>query len=95
MKRSRFLLIAVATVAVLAETPAIAASGGSSGGGGSQSGSGMNFDPAKRYAQGVEFLKAENYKQAEKAFEDVLNLAAKDANTNYMMALAQVGLSLG
>jgi tetratricopeptide (TPR) repeat protein len=91
MKRSQLLLIAAATAAMLAQTPAIAASGGSSGGGGGPSGSGSNVDPAKRYAQGVEFLKASNFKQAERAFDDVLDVAGKDANANYMMALAQVG----
>jgi len=48
-------------------------------------------DPAKRYSQGLEYLKAQNYKQAEKAFDDVLDVAGKDANANFMMALAQVG----
>jgi len=54
-------------------------------------GSGSRVDPAKRYAQGIEFLKAANYKQAEKAFDDVLEVVAKDPNSNFMMALAQVG----
>jgi len=92
MKSSRLLLLAAATVALLAQTPALAAGGGGSGGGGgggpTASGSG---DPAKRYSQGLEYLKAQNYKQAEKAFDDVLDVAGKDANANFMMALAQVG----
>jgi tetratricopeptide (TPR) repeat protein len=92
MKRSHLLLIAAATAAILVQTPAIAANGGGSGGGGGPSGSGgSNVDPAKRYAQGVEFLKASNFKQAERAFDDVLDVAGKDANANYMMALSQVG----
>jgi len=92
MKSSRLLLLAAATVALLAQTPALAAGGGGWGGGGgggpTASGSG---DPAKRYSQGLEYLKAQNYKQAEKAFDDVLDVAGKDANANFMMALAQVG----
>ena len=83
----RTLLIAASIVAIA--TPVIAESGGSSGGGGAPSASG--FDPAKRYAAGVDYLDKKNYKQAERAFEDVLDVAARDANTNYMMALAQVG----
>jgi len=89
MKRGHLLLVAV-SVAALVATPALAANGGGSGGAGSPS-AGSNIDPAKRYAQGVDLLKAGNYKQAEKAFDDVLDVAAKDANTNYMMALAQIG----
>lgn len=92
MKSSRLLLIAAA-IAMLAQTPALAAAGGGSGGGssGGPSMSGSGSDPAKRYAQGVEFLKAQNYKQAERAFDDVLDVAKKDANTNFMMGLTQVG----
>jgi tetratricopeptide (TPR) repeat protein len=91
MKSSRVVLLAAATAALLAQTPALAAGGGGSGGGGSPTASGSGVDPAKRYAQGLEFLKAQNYKQAEKAFDDVLDVAGKDANANFMMALAQVG----
>ena len=92
MKSSR-LLLAAAALAALVATPAIAAGGGGSGGGssGGPSMSSSRVDPAKRYAQGVEFLKAQNYKQAEKAFDDVLDVAAKDPNTNFMMSLAQIG----
>lgn len=88
MKRA---LIIAAAVAALVAMPAVAANGGGSGGGGGPSASGSGVDPAKRYAQGVDLLKAGNYKQAEKAFDDVLDVAAKDANTNYMMSLAQIG----
>lgn len=89
MKRAHLLV--VAACAALIATPALAASGGGGGGGGSPSASGSNIDPAKRYAQGVDLLKAGNYKQAERAFDDVLDVAGKDPNANYMMALTQVG----
>lgn len=89
MKYGRALLLAASVIALLA-TPAQAANGGG-GGGPSASGSSSGLDPAKRYSQGVDYLKAGNYKQAEKAFDDVLDVAGKDANTNYMMALSQVG----
>lgn len=88
MKRGHVLLLTAC--AALIAAPALAANGGGSGGGGSPS-AGSNIDPAKRYAQGVDLLKAGNYKQAEKAFDDVLDVATKDANVNYMMALSQVG----
>ena len=90
MKIRDLMLIAVAAAALVA-TPALAAGGGGGGGGGGPSASGSRVDPVKRYSQGVELLKAGNYKQAEKAFDDVLDVAAKDANTNYMMALTQIG----
>ena len=90
MKIHALLLIA-ASAAALVATPALAAGGGGGGGGGGPSMSSSRVDPVKRYQQGVELLKAGNYKQAEKAFDDVLDVAAKDANTNYMMGLAQIG----
>jgi tetratricopeptide (TPR) repeat protein len=91
MKIRDLMLIAVAAAALVA-APALAAGGGGGGGGGGPSASsGSRVDPVKRYAQGAELLKAGNYKQAEKAFDDVLDVAAKDANTNYMMGLTQIG----
>lgn len=89
MKRVH-LLVAAACAALLV-TPALAADGGGGGAGGAPSASGGG-NPAKRYAQGVDLLKAGNYKQAEKAFDDVLKATdGKDANINYMMALSQLG----
>ena len=85
----RSLLVAASILAIAA--PALAANGGGSGGGGAPSASGSGADPAKRYAEGVEHLKAGSFKQAERAFDDVLDVAGRDANTNYMMALAHVG----
>jgi len=92
MRLAHTLLIAASVIA-LAATPALASSGGGGGGGGGPSvgGGGSNFDPAKRYAEGVAFLKAGDFKKAEKAFDNVLDVAAKDANTNYMMSLTQIG----
>jgi len=91
MEFGRKLLLAAAVITLVA-TPALAATGGSGGGGGAPSASGgPSIDPAKRYAEGVDFLKAANYKQAEKAFDQVLDVAQRDPNTNYMMSLAQIG----
>ncbi|MEQ1784729.1 MAG: tetratricopeptide repeat protein, partial [Hyphomonadaceae bacterium] len=55
------------------------------------SASGSRVDPAKRYTQGMELLKAGNFKQAEKAFDDVLDAAPKDPSSNFMMSLTQIG----
>ncbi len=89
--KTRALMLIAAAVAALVATPALAAGGGGGGGGGAPSASGSGVDPAKRYAQGVEQLKASNFKQAEKAFGDVLRAAPKDPSSNFMMSLAQIG----
>jgi tetratricopeptide (TPR) repeat protein len=90
MSVGRRLLLA-ATIMTLVAAPALAANGGGGGGGGGPSISGAGTDPAKRYAEGVEYMKAADYKKAEKAFDAVLDVASRDPNTNYMMALAQIG----
>ena len=89
---ARKLLLA-ATVMSLAATPALADNGGGGGGGGAPSSapSGKNIDPAKRYTEGVALLQAKDYKKAEKAFDDVLDVVARDPNSNYMMSLALIG----
>jgi tetratricopeptide (TPR) repeat protein len=85
-------LLLAATVMTLVAAPALAANGGGGGGGGGPNISGSSgADLAKRYAEGVEYMKAADYKKAEKAFDAVLDAAGRDANTNYMMALAQIG----
>ena len=89
--KTRDLILIAAAVAALVATPALAAGGGGGGGGGAPSASSSGVDPAKRYAQGLEHLKASNFKQAEKAFGDVLRAAPKDPSTNFMMSLSQIG----
>ena len=89
--KTRELMLIAAAVAALVATPAGAAGGGGGGGGGAPSASGSRVDPAKRYTQGLELLKSGNFKQAEKAFDDVLGAAPKDPATNFMMSLAQIG----
>ena len=89
MTIGRTLLIAASILAIA--SPAIAANGGGSGGGSAPSASGSGVDPAKRYAEGVQYLQDKKFKQAERAFDSVLDVAARDPNTNYMMALAHIG----
>jgi tetratricopeptide (TPR) repeat protein len=92
MKLAHKLLVAVAAASLIA-TPARAANGGGGGGGGAPSSmpSGKQIDPAKRYAEGVQFLQAKDFKKAQKAFDDVLDVAAKDPNSNFMMSLSLIG----
>ena len=92
MTLGRTVLLAASILAIA--TPALAANGGGSGGGevpSTSQGRVGSFDPAKKYEEGKAFLAAKDYKKAEKAFDAVLDVAQRDANTNYMMALSQIG----
>lgn len=83
--------ISVGAMLLASAAPVIAETGGSGGGGSMPSASAPNFDPAKKYQEGVQLLNAKDYKKAEKAFDMVLDVAARDPNTNFMMAMAQLG----
>ena len=85
---------AIAALALAgASLPAWAMGGGGGGGGSAPSQTAPEFDPAVEYRSGVEALTAERWKEAEKAFRNVLSLAPRDANTNYLMALSKIGRS--
>ena len=88
MKRT--LIIALASLTLTAAPAAFA--GGSGGGGGSLNApSGPSYDPVEEYQKGVEALKSEDYKAAEKAFKRVAKVAPKDANTQYLLGMAHDG----
>ncbi|MEP7210656.1 MAG: tetratricopeptide repeat protein [Alphaproteobacteria bacterium] len=87
----RSVLLVTAAIALLSSTPAIAASGGGGGGGAAPSVSGPTIDPVKRYQDGVTALQASKWTEAQQAFGDVLRVADRDPNSNYMMGLAYVG----
>lgn len=85
---------AIAALALAgASLPAWAMGGGGGGGGSAPSQTAPEFDPAVEYRSGVEALTAERWKDAEKAFRNVLSVAPRDANTNYLMALSKIGRS--
>lgn len=50
-------------------------------------------DPTVRYMTGVELLQQKDFQHAALAFRDVLELDQRNANANYMMAIAQIGLN--
>jgi tetratricopeptide (TPR) repeat protein len=52
-----------------------------------------DYDPAAEYRKGIEALQAQRYQEARKAFERVLAIAPRDANTNYLAGLAAAGLN--
>jgi tetratricopeptide (TPR) repeat protein len=95
---NRFALVLVSTCA-LALVPAttLNAAGGGGGGGGMggsmPSNSAPSYDPAEEYRKGVEALKAKDFKTAKRAFDRVIAVAPKDANTQYLAGLARTGLN--
>jgi tetratricopeptide (TPR) repeat protein len=89
--RTSTILLAGACIAVLG-VPLAAAPGGGGGGASMPSGSVPQFDPAAEYRAGVEHLQANRFKEAKKAFDRVLEVAPRDANTNFLAGLAANGL---
>lgn len=82
--------VAFIALACLCAPAAIAAGGG--GGGGSSGGSMPSGpDPNKAYAEGVEALKAGDFKKAESKFKTVLGAVPKNADANYYMGMAKAG----
>ena len=84
-------LLLTAALAGLA-VPLAAATPGGGGNSGGPSASMPDFDPAVEYRQGIEALQAERWRDARKAFDKVLTVAPRDANTNYLAGLAYAGL---
>jgi tetratricopeptide (TPR) repeat protein len=89
--RTSQLLIVGSCLAAVA-VPLAAAPGGGGGGASMPSGSAPQFDAAAEYRAGVEHLQANRFKEAKKAFDHVLEVAPRDANTNYLAGLAANGL---
>ncbi len=87
--------IALASLTLVA-APVLASGGGGGGGGGGMempSASAPTYDPAVEYRKGVEAFQANNYRDALRAFKNVLAVAPRDANTNYLAGMSAVGLS--
>lgn len=95
--RASFLLssaLALGLAASFVLLPTGARAAGSGGGGGSSaapSASAPSYDPAVEYRKGVEALKANDFKAAERAFQRVVDVAAKDANSRYLLGVAKAG----
>jgi len=87
---SQLLIIGTCLAAVA--VPLAAAPGGGGGGASMPSASAPQFDAAAEYRAGVEHLQANRFKEAKKAFDRVLEVAPRDANTNYLAGLAANGL---
>lgn len=96
MRAFQFMTSALATGLALGlfAAPMLAHAAGSGGGGGgsaSPSVSTPSYDPAVEYRKGVDALKANDFKVAEKAFQRVVDAAPKDANSRYLLGLAKAG----
>jgi tetratricopeptide (TPR) repeat protein len=65
--------------------------GGGGGMGGAPSAEIPAIDPVQRYRDGMAALDAKNYRDAQRAFRDVLTVQAKDPNANYMLGAAFIG----
>jgi tetratricopeptide (TPR) repeat protein len=51
------------------------------------------FDAAAEYRSGIEALQASRFADAKRSFAHVLEVAPRDANTNYLAGLADAGLN--
>ncbi len=96
---TRHSICFVSTVAVfnawalMATGPALAAgSGGGGGGYSAPSESAPKYDPAVEYRKGIVALQAKDFKAAKTAFDRVLSVAPRDANSNLMAGMARAGL---
>lgn len=79
--------------ALIVAGPALAAGGGGGGGGYSApSDSAPKYDPAVEYRKGIAALQAKDFKAAKTAFDRVLLVAPRDANSNLMAGMARAGL---
>ncbi len=91
---SRPLLCLYGFLALGLSAPAFAMGGGGGGSGGSApSESAPRYDPAEEYRNGVAALQAKNFKAAKTAFDRVISMAPKDANSQYLGGLAREGLN--
>src|SRR3954466_917797 len=94
MRGYRIVELGLIASALAVAAPALGDAGGGGGGGMSApSSSAPAYDPAAEYRKGIEALKASNFKDALKAFKNVLAVAPKDANTNYLAGLSAIGLN--
>ena len=86
------LLAAVAALSIaLPVSPLLAAGGGGGGGGGSPGASAPMYDPAAEYQKGVEALKGEKWKEAQRAFGHVTDAAPKLPEGWFLLGYSRAG----
>jgi Flp pilus assembly protein TadD len=85
---ARVLLITAAAVALSAGA-ALASGGGGGGGGDMPSSTAPQYDPVVEYQKGIDALKAENWKLAERSFSHVTEVAPKAPEAWSMLGLSR------
>lgn len=86
------LLAAVAVLSIaLPASPLLAAGGGGGGGGASPGASAPMYDPAAEYQKGVEALKGEKWKEAQRAFGHVTEAAPKLPEGWFLLGYSRAG----
>ena len=91
MAISRSMLL-LAGAGLLACAGALAAPPSPSPGGGGPSSSAPSYDPAAEYRKGVEALQAQQYKDARRAFDHVLEVAPTSPQANFLAGMSAAGL---
>jgi len=93
-KRGMSLIVVVALMASVSTASfAVAPSGGapSGGGGGGGDFNGPQRDPAADYRKGVEALQAGKFKDADRSFSNVLEVAPRDSTVWMLQGMAKAG----
>jgi tetratricopeptide (TPR) repeat protein len=90
MRHHRFVLACLMATSIA--MPVLAAGGGGGGGGSMPSQSAPSYDPAEEYRKGVAALETKDFKAAKTAFDRVIAVAPRDANTQYLAGLSRTGL---
>ena len=86
------LLAAVSALLIAAPAPPLLAAGGGGGGGGGTPGaSAPMYDPAAEYQKGVEALKGEKWKEAQRAFGHVTEAAPKLPEGWFLLGYSRAG----
>lgn len=95
MRRSLPVVALGAALGIFVAPPALAVGGGGGGGGGmaqTPSASAPLYDAAAEYRTGIAALEAKDFKAAKSAFDHVLSVTPRDANSNYLAGVARTGL---
>lgn len=85
------LLLASTLISITPVYAAGSSFGGSTGGVNGKTINSQNYDPVADYQAGIEFLRASDFKAAERKFSHVLKASKSHAPTNFYMGVAKVG----
>ena len=90
------MTVCALALSLFSVSPAVAS--GSGGGGGGGGGGGFNntnvptYNPVKDYQAGVNFIRENDFKKAERSFGKVIKGTRRNASANYYMGVAKAGL---